>query len=330
MAGKVSGDDLEEFVFSRTGAPDDDVLVGPGYGEDAAALQVGEQTLVASSDPITFAADRIGSLAVTVGTNDVAACGATPRWILPSLFVPDEDNDDNGGSKEALDRIVTHLDRAAHEAGVAIVGGHAEFTDRERPLVSTTCLGLADRYIPTSGVEPGNEIVLTKSAAIEGGAILATDFEEALADDVPDELLDDASTGFADTSVISEAAVVREHATAMHDPTEGGVLAGAIEMAVASGVSIALRRADVPTREAVEAVCEASGIDPLRTFGSGALLAAVTAGEGEAAVADCERAGIAAAVIGEADEADGDPPGVRLNGTAFERVVRDDLYDLWE
>jgi len=101
-------------------------------------------------------------------------------------------------------------------------------------------------------------------------------------------------------------------------------------MAVASGVSIALRRADVPTREAVEAVCEASGIDPLRTFGSGALLAAVTAGEGEAAVADCERAGIAAAVIGEADEADGDPPGVRLNGTAFERVVRDDLYDLWE
>lgn len=325
MTGKVGADDLEEFVFSRTGTPDDDdVLVGPRYGEDAAALRTGEEVLVASSDPITFAADRVGTLAVTVATNDVAACGATPRWILPSLFVPGA-GPENAGE---LDRIVAQIDAAARDVGVSIVGGHSEYADRERPLVCTTCLGLADEYIATSGADPGDEVVLTKSAGIEGGAILATDFRDLLAEDLPEEIIDAASTGLTDTSVVPDAAILRERATAMHDPTEGGVLAGAVEMAVASGVSFSLRREAVPVREAVAAVCEAAVIDPLRTFGSGALLATVPEGEGDAAVTDLDEVGVTAAVIGRVNDAD--RPGVRLDDAFFDRVPTDELYDLWE
>jgi hydrogenase expression/formation protein HypE len=311
---------LEETVFSRTGAPDEDVLMGPTYGEDAAALRVGEQVLVASTDPITFAADRIGTLAVTIATNDVAACGATPRWIMPTLFVPENSNE--------LDRIASRIDRAAREIGAAIVGGHTEYADRERPLVSTTCLGLADRYVPTSGADLGDEIVLTKSAGIEAVAILATDFEGLLADGLSRETIDAAAAGLDDTSVLPESVVLRERATAMHDPTEGGVLAGAVEMAVASGVSLGPRREDVPLREAVAAVCWEAEIDPLGTFGSGALLAAVPEGEGTEAVADLESEGITAAVIGRVEATD--EPGVRLDDTSFERAPTDEMYDLWE
>jgi hydrogenase expression/formation protein HypE len=320
MTGKVDREDLEETVFSRTGAPDDDVLMGPAYGGDAAALRVGERVLVASTDPITFAADRIGTLAVNIATNDVAACGATPRWLVPTLFVPDTSND--------LDRIAAQIDGAAREVGAAIVGGHTEYADRTRPLVSTTCLGLADRYVPTGGADPGEEIVLTKSAGIEAGAILATDFEELLAADLPEEVIDAAAAGLDDTSVLPEATVLRERATAMHDPTEGGALTGAIEMAVASGVSLTLRRKDVPLREAVAAVCREAEIDPLRTFGSGALLAAVPEGEGEETVAELESEGITAAVVGRAEATD--EPGVRLDDAVFERAPTDEMYDLWE
>ena len=320
MTGKVDREDLEETVFSRTGAPDDDVLMGPAYGGDAAALRVGERVLVASTDPITFAADRIGTLAVNIATNDVAACGATPRWLVPTLFVPDTSND--------LDRIAAQIDGAAREVGAAIVGGHTEYADRTRPLVSTTCLGLADRYVPTGGADPGEEIVLTKSAGIEAGAILATDFEELLAADLPEEVIDAVAAGLDDTSVLPEATVLRERATAMHDPTEGGALTGAIEMAVASGVSLTLRRKDVPLREAVAAVCREAEIDPLRTFGSGALLAAVPEGEGEETVAELESEGITAAVVGRAEATD--EPGVRLDDAVFERAPTDEMYDLWE
>jgi hydrogenase expression/formation protein HypE len=322
MAGKVTGDDLEALVFSRTGAPDDAVLVGPGYGEDAAALQVGEQILVASSDPITFAADRIGDLAVTVATNDVAACGATPRWIMPTLFVPDDD-------RESLKRIVTQLDDAARDVGVAIVGGHTEFAERDRPLVSTACLGLADRYISTGGAEPGDEIVLTKSAGIEGGAILATDFDALLAEKVSKKTIDAASAGLSETSVVPDAAVLRERATAMHDPTEGGVAAGLLEVARASGVRLEVDRTAVPIREETTALCDAAGVDPLRIFGSGALLATVPDAEVEECLAALEDAGLEAAVIGTVRGLDGGEPELFLDGESITEPIEDDLYPLW-
>ena len=40
------------------------VILGPGTGEDAAVLDLGETLLVAKSDPITFATNLIGRYAV--------------------------------------------------------------------------------------------------------------------------------------------------------------------------------------------------------------------------------------------------------------------------
>lgn len=320
MSGKVGPDELARSVFPRTGAADDDVLVGPRYGEDAAAIRAGDRIVVVSSDPISFAADRIGTLGVYVAANDVAVCGATPRWMTVVLVLPSE--------SDALDRIAAQLDEAARDLGVAIVGGHTEYADdRSRPLLSATCFGETDEYVASGGARPGDEIVLTNGAAIEGGAILATDFRDRLAAALPTAVIDAAADGLADVSVVRDAAVLRERASAMHDPTEGGVLTGLVEMAIASGVEFAVSRDDVPVREAVERACEAIGIDPLRTFGSGALLATVPEGEGDAAVADCREAGIDAAVIGTVRETDS--IGVRLGDALYESAVRDDLYDLW-
>nr|WP_223301850.1 AIR synthase related protein [Haladaptatus sp. R4] len=49
----------------------------PGYGEDAAAIEIGDETLVVSSDPLSLARERLGTLAVNVACNDVACSGAT-------------------------------------------------------------------------------------------------------------------------------------------------------------------------------------------------------------------------------------------------------------
>jgi hydrogenase maturation factor len=54
------------------------LLVGPQIGEDAAVIDVGDRYLVVATDPITFAADQIGSYAVHINANDVAVMGARP------------------------------------------------------------------------------------------------------------------------------------------------------------------------------------------------------------------------------------------------------------
>ena len=320
MIGKLDPEALG-LVLSRTGASDDDVLAGPRYGEDAAAMRVGDETLVVSSDPLSLARERLGSLAVDVACNDVAACGADPRWLTNVVFLPDDD-------PETLDAVTRQIDAAAESLGVAIVGGHAEYApDLERPTVSMTCMGLADEFLSTGGAQPGDRLVLTKGAGIEGTAILASDFRDRVAD-VDEATVERAERFFDEISVAPDARILREYATAMHDPTEGGVVTGLLEMATAAGVRLDVERSAVPVRDPTRRLCDAVGVDPLRVFGSGALLASVPEDDVDDALADLDDAGIDAAVVGRA--VDADQPALALDDERIEDAPRDDLYALWE
>lgn len=320
MVGKVDPETLAR-VLAGTGASGGAVGVGPAFGEDAAAIELGEQTLVVSSDPISLAAERIGTLGVHVACNDVAASGGDPEWLTSVLLLPGDADD------ATIDAIVTDLDREAAALDATIVGGHTEYVDQlERPLLSLTAIGTTDRFVPTGGAEPGDRVVLTKGAGIEATAILATDFADEL--DLPADAVDAAAAFFDEISVVPESRVLREHATAMHDPTEGGVLGGLVELARAAEVGIEVERAAVPIREVTERVCAAAGVDPLRTFGSGALLATLPADRVDDALAALDDAGIEGAEIGRVVETE--RAGVDLDGEYFEEPPRDDLYPLWE
>jgi hydrogenase expression/formation protein HypE len=273
MVGKVPPDDLAAHVFARTGAADERVLQGPGYGEDAAAIDLGERTLVVSTDPISLAAERVGTLGVPVACNDVAASGADPAWLTVDVFVPEDD-------PAVLEAVAEQLHVAALSAGVSIVGGHSEYDPgRSRPLLSLTTVERAAEF-------------------------------------------------FDGISVAPEARVLREHATAMHDPTEGGLVDGLLELASASNAVVAVERESVPVRPETRVLCDAMGVDPLRVFGSGALVATVPPEAVDAALDALADAGVEAADLGEVRA--GKPPALELDGEWVEEPVRDDLYALWE
>ncbi|WP_200530936.1 AIR synthase family protein [Halorubrum sp. LN27] len=333
MTGKLGPEALAE-VLAATGADDAAVDTGPAYGEDAAAIDLdgADSTLVVAADPLSLAADAVGELAVHVACNDVAASGADPRWLTHTLFLPDDDPDRR--------RTVTdQVDATARELGVAIVGGHTEvLPSLERPLCSMTALGTTDRFVSSGGAEPGDRLLLTKGAGIEATAILATDFREECAEaGVPEATLD-AAAGFLDeVSVVPDAAAVRDAASAMHDPTEGGLLTALVETASASGTVVSVERDRVPVRPETEACCDALGVDPLATFGSGALLAAVPPERVAEATDALAAVGIAVGEIGEVraagDDGSGSDPGagtVLLDGDRIDEAPRDELYPLWE
>ena len=327
MPGKVSPDDLLAHVFQRTGAAETDgtVLQGPAEGEDAAAIDWpdGEGTLVVSSDPISLAASQVGTLGVAVATNDIAVSGADPRWLTAVVLLP------TGADEGVLEEISRDLDAAARALGASIVGGHSEYVDQlERPLLSLTAMGATERYVPTGGAQPGDAVVLTKAAGIEGSAILAADFGDDL--DVDPSLRERAADYLEEISVLPEARIVREYATAMHDPTEGGVAAGLLEVARASNVRLEIDRDAVPVREPTAALCDAAGVDPLRIFGSGALLATVPEDTVEACLADLDEAGLEATAIGTVAALEGDDPELALDGESITEPIEDHLYPLWE
>ena len=285
---------LLEKLLRKTGVSDPRVVLGPGVGEDAAVLDLGETLLVAKSDPITFATDRIGWYAVQVNANDIACTGGTPRWFLATLLVPERFTEDQ--AEELFDQILD----ACNAIGVALVGGHSEVTyGIDRPLVTGTMLGEVsrDRLVKTGGAQEGDSIVVTKGIAIEGTALLALeragDLRKAgVSDDIitlSAELLD--SPGI---SVIADAQIACATAQvhSMHDVTEGGLITGLREVAAASGLGLAIEEDSVPVLPVTRQVCQALELDPMGLLASGALIITLPSGDVPSLLSELEKKGI--------------------------------------
>src|SRR3989441_10409612 len=199
---------------------------------------MGDRYLVATTDPITFAADEVAWYALQVNANDVAVRGARPRWFLATLLLPE------GSTTEAsVTALFEQLAEACAELEVALVGGHTEITHGlTRPIVVGTMLGevAKDKLVTTGGAQVGDAIVMTKGVPLEGAAIIAREREaELLARGVRAATIQRAK-GFLKSpglSVVPEAEIACELATvhAMHDPTEGGIATALWELADAAG-----------------------------------------------------------------------------------------------
>src|SRR5512134_389248 len=168
--GKLPVEILDRLIRAYTSSIHG-VAVGASIGEDAAAIDIGEKYLLAKTDPITFVAEDIGTYAIHVNANDIAAMGGKPLWFLATVLLPEK-----GTTPELVETIFRQLAAACGKIDVAFCGGHTEVTvGIDRPIVIGTMLGEVekDRLVTTAGARAGDDILLTKAIAIEGASILA-------------------------------------------------------------------------------------------------------------------------------------------------------------
>jgi len=293
--GKLTNHELKRLILSELGPNRNDVVLGAGVGEDCAALRFGEEACVLSTDPITAAGSRLGQLAVQVSVNDVAAAGAEPLGVLLTVLAPPE------ATPEDIGKVVREAAKEAGAQCLQIIGGHTEVTDAVRRMVlSSTVVGRVklDALKRTGGARPGDALVMTKQAALEGTAILAQDAIDKLRGVLTQQELQEARGLIDKLSVLPEGRIASQSgATAMHDATEGGVLGAAWEMAEASGLGLRLQLDDIPIRPVTRKLCAALGIDPLRLISSGVMLIAHP--NGEMLCEALRQGGIDANLIGE-------------------------------
>lgn len=297
--GKLSSAALRERVYPHLGRRND-VLVHATVGQDCAVLDFDPSVCVVTCDPITGAAEHLGRLAVHVGCNDLATTGAEPVGVLLTLLLAE------ATAEADLDRIMQEAGETARAVGVEIVGGHTEVTPGlARSLVVVSAVGRAPRdgFVSAGGGRPGDAVVLTKGAGIEGTAILAADLADRLRPSVDETMMARARGFIEQISVVPEGRIgARCGATAMHDVTEGGVLNGVWELAEASGCGVRFDADAVPISPETRAICAALEVDPLRLIGSGAMLIAVA--DPRRLQGELGAAGIRSAVIGTLTERD--------------------------
>lgn len=146
-----------------------------GIGDDAAVLAPSpDHELIATTDTVQVhrhfrpgidAAD-LGHLALAVNLSDLAAMGATARWCLLAMSLPD-------AKATWLDRFLDGFLTLADSAGCTLVGGNLA---RGELSVTVTALGemAAGSACLRRGARPGDRLVLTGSIG-DAAAALKTD-----------------------------------------------------------------------------------------------------------------------------------------------------------
>jgi len=301
VSGKLPPEILESAVLAFGGARREEVLIGPGVGEDAAVIAWPPgKFLVVASDPIVGAEKGAGRLLVTVNSNDIASKGADPAFLISTLIFP------AGTTSDGVSSVVREIHEACLEAGIAVVGGHTEINGRYRhPVLCATMIGMAERVIDARNVRPGDAVIMTKHVGIEGMCILANDRRMLVEDCLGDAGVDEVLRWNSLLDVLPESRILREWASFMHDPTEGGFLGGLGEISRLSGLGMILDRQEVMIHPLTLKCSERMGFDPLRLISSGVLVAVLPSVFVERASAALREAGIRSAVIGRIVEGAG-------------------------
>ena len=267
----------------KTAALIDEIIV-PELGNaalnslgDGAVLEGG---LAFSTDsfvvsPLFFPGGDIGKLSVCGTVNDLAMCGAEPKYLSLALII------EEGLPAEDLRRVVASIKSAAEAAGVQVVTGDTKVVERGRGdglYINTAGIGLV-KYpgLGPDKMRPGDAVLLSGTAGDHGAAVLLA--RDGL---MEGEIRSDcaALNGLA-FALLDSGAQVR----VLRDPTRGGVATTLCEFAESAKLGIELDEAAIPVRRDVSAACALLGLDPLYCANEGKMLAVVAPEDAQAALA---------------------------------------------
>ena len=277
-----------------------DGAVLPGAGEIAFST---DSFVV---DPIFFPGGDIGKLSVCGTVNDLAMCGAEPKYLSCAFII------EEGLESGALEKIVASIRDAAKSAGVQIVTGDTKVVERGRGdkiYINTAGIGVM-KYpgLSPKNIRPGDKVIVSGTVGDHGTAVML-----ARNGMMQGELKSDcaALNRLAD-AILSLGAKVR----VLRDPTRGGVATTLNEFTEGTALSIELEEERIPIKPQVRAACDMLGLEPLYCANEGKLLAVVSPEDTERVLARMRELpeGADAAVIGTVSDSH---PGRVVMKTAF-------------
>ena len=294
--GKIPESVLKRSVFKQIHHRRDEILIRPNVGEDCSYVDTTQsEVIVLSSDPITGTVQDVGRLAAHITANDIASSGAEMIGIMVTLLLPEET------TEQTLKELMAELEASCKELNIEIMGGHTEVTAAvNQPIASITGVGRLTKedMVTTSGLKPGQDIVMTKWAGLEGTAIIAKKKENDLLTRYTRDFIAGAKDIINHISVVKEARIGKRYeVTSMHDVTEGGIYGALWEIAAASNVGLEIQLKSIPLKQETVEICEFYDLNPYLLISSGSMLMGTF--KGRDLVEALAEEGIPAAIIGK-------------------------------
>ncbi len=224
--------------------------------------------------PIFFPGGNIGELAINGTVNDIAMCGAIPKYISLSFIL------EEGLPMTEFWDILVGIKEACDKAGVSVVTGDTKVVDKgkgDKIFINTSGIGEVhpNANIDTLNIKIGDKIIVSNQIATHGIAILSVR-----------QGLEFETTIKSDTTNLNDAIVklLDEFGNAIHlfrDPTRGGLSSTLNEIARDINNGIVLQENKLPIDKQVKGACEILGLDPLYTANEGVFIAIVEAEKAE-------------------------------------------------
>jgi hydrogenase expression/formation protein HypE len=248
--------------------------------------------------PIFFPGGNIGELAINGTVNDLAMCGAMPKYLSLSFII------EEGLTMTEFWEILVSIKAATQRAGVQIVTGDTKVVEKgkgDKIFINTSGVGQVhpQAEISLQNVKPGDKIILSNNIATHGVAIMSVreglDFET-------DIVSDTVNLNEAVKHILDEFGA---HVHLLRDPTRGGVATVLNEIARDSHFGVNLWQRFVPVLDDVAGACELLGLDPLYVANEGVFIAIVAADVADAVVdllhrySFCERAAVVGEVVAQ-------------------------------
>jgi hydrogenase expression/formation protein HypE len=242
--GKLAKEDLEKLLSCIRQDPR--VLVPPLPGYDAGVHFMGDKCMVVSTDPcVDVPLDWFGWLLIHYAASDVAVFGAKPEYCTINLLGP------ASTKPEVFQNMMEQVCSAAKKLDMVVVTGHTGFYEGVSQLIGVcTAYGTVakDKLITPSNAKAGDLILCTKSVGLE----LLVNFSfthKALAQRLFGVQRADALARLVESqSCVKEALQLADTGgvNAMHDATEGGMIAALNELADASEVGFRVEMEKLP------------------------------------------------------------------------------------
>ncbi len=279
--GKVDRDFLGRVLLKHTGAASGSVIVGPGMGLDNAIISVGPgRVMVVTADPLSIipSLGMVDSAWLTVHelASDLTTSAVAPQFAVLDYNLPPS------LSPEDFERYAVAVSEECKRLGISIVGGHTgRYPGSGFSIVGggmMMAISGDDEYVTPRMIGEGDDIIMTKGAAIEATAVLSLAFPERTEEKVGGKVTRRAASYLRRCSTVEDAlaassvGVRSEGVTAMHDATEGGVMGGLYELARTSGRTLRVEKERIYVSAESKAVCAAYDLDPLVTVSEGTLL----------------------------------------------------------
>jgi hydrogenase expression/formation protein HypE len=199
--------------------------------------------------------------------NDLAMMGACDVLALTSSVIVEE-----GFPIPDLVRVHASMRAACEEAGTRVVTGDTKVMNKgeiDGLVLSTSGIGVAERVVRDSGLQPGDAIVVTGTLGDHGLAVLSARHELGLEGDLRSDVA--PLNGLVRAALAAGGSGVH----AMKDPTRGGVTSALAELSEKAGVAILLDEASLPLSAPARAAAELLGVDPLVVANEGKALLGV-------------------------------------------------------